>query len=240
MNKKNNLKQQAAEYTVDNFVKSDMLIGLGEGSTAIFALQHLADLLKKKRLYNIKGIASSINIENKAKEHNIPLLPISEVLSIDITIDGADEVDPELNLIKGGGGALLREKEIAHKSKREIIVVDDSKLSKKLGTKWAVPIEIIPSSQESLTEYLSTLGAEPVLRKTISGEIYYTEHGNLIFDANFGPIDDLSSLSLSLSNRTGIVEHGLFLNLATDLIVGSEKGIEHITKKLSVKNRRKH
>lgn len=224
------LKQQAAEFAVNNFVNSGMIIGLGEGSTAIFALYYIGELLEQGRLSNISGIASSVNIEIEAKKHKIPLLTINEVTFIDLTIDGADEVDPDLNLIKGGGGALLREKEIAKISKREIIVVDESKLSKKLGAKWAVPVEIIPSSQESLIEYLSTLGAEPALRKTISGDIYYTEHGNKIIDAYFGPIDDLSSLSLSLDNRTGIVEHGLFLDLATDLIIGSEKGIEHISK----------
>ena len=231
MSQTTNIKQKAAKYAVDNFVKSGLILGFGEGSTAIFALYYIAELLKLGRLSNIRGVASSINIENEAKNHNIPIIKINEISSIDLTIDGADEVDPELNLIKGGGGALLREKEIALISKREIIVVDDSKLSKQLGTKWAVPVEIIPSSRETLTKYLSTLGSEPVLRKTISGDIYYTEHGNMIIDANFGPIDDLLSLSLSLSNRTGIVEHGLFLNLATDLIIASEKGIEHITKK---------
>ena len=231
MSQTTNIKQKAAKYAVDNFVKSGLILGFGEGSTAIFALYYIAELLKLGRLSNIRGVASSINIENEAKNHNIPIIKINELSSIDLTIDGADEVDPELNLIKGGGGALLREKEIALISKREIIVVDDSKLSKQLGTKWAVPVEIIPSSRETLTKYLSTLGSEPVLRKTISGDIYYTEHGNMIIDANFGPIDDLLSLSLSLSNRTGIVEHGLFLNLATDLIIASEKGIEHITKK---------
>ncbi len=149
-----------------------------------------------------------------------------------MTIDGADEVDPNLNLIKGGGGALLREKIIAQASKRVIIVVDETKLSDKLGTKCPIPIEVIPFGWESHIDFVKTLGANPTLRLLESGKPYETDQGNFILDLHFTHIENLISLSETLHSRAGIIEHGLFINIVTDLIVASEKGIQHTSRRI--------
>jgi ribose 5-phosphate isomerase A len=230
MNEINQLKKAAAEFAVNEFVRSDMVVGLGTGSTAIFALSRINELLKLGKIKNIKGIPSSNQIEAEAKRLDIPLTNFKEHNTIDVTIDGADEVDPDMNVIKGGGGALLREKIVAQASKREIIVVDDSKLSDKLGTKWPVPVEVIPFGWESHTEFFTSIGAEPILRIKDSGTPFITDEGNFIVDLHLGEIDNINSLAEDLNSRAGIVEHGLFINMATDLIVASENGVQHISK----------
>ena len=139
--------------------------------------------------------------------------------AIDLTIDGADEVDPQLDLIKGGGGALLREKIVAQASRREIIVVDESKLSPVLGTRWALPIEVIPFGWRSQARFIEALGGRVVVRQDGHGAPFRTDQGNIILDCAFGPIARLQELAQRLAARAGIVEHGLFLGIATDLIV---------------------
>ena len=148
--------------------------------------------------------------------------------AIDLTIDGADEVDPALNLIKGGGGALLREKIVAEASAREIIVVDDSKLSPVLGTRWRVPVEVLPFGWQSQARHIATLGAEPVLRCGANGQPTHTDQGNVILDCRFGPIADPIGVAQALSARAGIVGHGLFLGLAHDVIIAGPAGIRHL------------
>ena len=150
---------------------------------------------------------------------------------IDVTIDGADEVDPDLNLIKGGGGALLHEKIVAQASRREVIVVDDAKLSPRLGTHWAVPVEVIPFLWQSQARFLESLGARVTLRAGPEGRPFTTDEGNLILDCAFGPIAEVAELAALLNGRTGIVEHGLFIHLATDVIVAGQAGIRHLTRK---------
>lgn len=147
---------------------------------------------------------------------------------IDLTFDGADEVDPALNLIKGGGGALLREKIVAQASRREIIIVDESKLSPTLGTHWAVPVEVIPFGWRSQAAYLESLGAQVLLRPGDDGTPFKTDQSNLILDCDFGPISDPVSLGARMDARTGIVAHGLFLELATDVIVAGALGVRHL------------
>ena len=230
MNDKLHLKKAAAEFAVEEFVKSNMIIGLGTGSTAMFALYKISDLIQRGELKNIYGIPSSKEIEKEAKKNRVPLSTLEKFKNIDVTIDGADEVDPNLNLIKGGGGALLREKIIAQASKRIVIVVDEGKLSKKLGTKWSIPIEVIPFGWESHMEFIKTLGANPTLRLLESGKPFETDQGNIILDLQFGPIENLIALSETLNSRAGIIEHGIFINIATDLVVASEKGIQHTSK----------
>jgi ribose 5-phosphate isomerase A len=224
------LKKSAAEYAVNEFVRSDMVIGLGSGSTTIFALSRISELLKQGDLKNLRGISSSIQIESEAKRLGIPLTNFKEHTIINLTIDGADEVDPDMNLIKGGGGALLREKIIAQASKREIIVVDDSKLSNKLGLKCPVPVEVIPFGWESQETFFTSIGVKAILRLTDSGRPYTTDEGNFIIDLHLGEIKNVISLAELLNSRAGIVEHGLFINIATDLIVASEHGIRHTSK----------
>lgn len=224
------LKQQAAEYAVTNFIQSDMLLGLGVGSTAIFAVQKIAELISSGSLTGITAIPCSLSVEQEALRLGIQLVDFTRDTKIDLTIDGADEVDPELNLIKGGGGALLREKIVAQASTREIIVVDHSKLSDKLGTNWAVPVEISKFGWQVQAGYLESIGGHPALRMRKENTPYQTDQGNYILDTNFGAIPDPALLGTKMKLRTGIIEHGLFINLATDLVIGGPNGIVHKTR----------
>ena len=220
-------KQQAAERAVD-FVKSGMVVGMGHGSTAIFAVRRIAELLHEGQLQDILGVPCALQVEAEARRLGIPLTTLDEHPVVHLTIDGADEVDPNLNLIKGGSGALLREKIVAQASRREIIVVDEAKLSPALGTHWPVPVEVVPFGWRSQAAYLESLGAQPVLRLNSDGTPFKTDQSNLILDCHFGPIANPAQLAARLSERAGIVEHGLFLGLATDVIVANDKGIRHL------------
>jgi ribose 5-phosphate isomerase A len=221
------LKKQAGERAVD-FVESGMVVGLGHGSTTLFALRRIARLLRDGRLHDILGVPCSTHVEEDAQQLGIPLTTLNEHPSIDLTIDGADEVDDEMNLIKGGGGALLREKIVAQASEREIIVVDETKLSPTLGTQWAVPVEVAPFGWRSQAAYLESLGAELAPRRDEDGALFHTDQGNLILDCDFGPIEEPVPLAAQLSQRAGIMEHGLFLGLATDVIVADAEGVRHL------------
>ena len=219
------LKQQAAERAV-TFVQSGMVLGLGAGSTAVFALRRLGQLLAEGALRDIVGVPCSSQVEAEARQAGIPLTTLDDHPTVDLTIDGADEVDPQLNLIKGGGGALLREKMVAQATRREIIVVDEGKLSPHLGVRWAVPVEVIPFGWRAQARFLAGLGAR-VARRERNGGPYFTDQGNFILDCAFGPILDPAGLARQLAERAGIVEHGLFLGLATDLIVAGRDGVQH-------------
>ncbi len=221
------LKRQAAERAVE-FIQSGMVVGLGHGSTAIWATRRIADLLQSGQLRHILGIPCSKQIEAEAHSLAIPLTTLEQNPVIDITIDGADEVAPNFDVIKGGGGALLREKIVAQASKREIIIVDESKLSPKLGIKLAVPVEVIPFGIGSQQQYLESLGARVKIRAKPDGTTFYTDQGNVILDCDFGAINDPASLAVQMKQRTGIVEHGLFIQLATDVIVASATGTRQL------------
>lgn len=221
------LKQQAAEFAVQ-FIQSGMVVGLGTGSTAIFATRKIGHLIEEGSLQDIIAIPTSLKTEEEAKKLNIPLTTLDEYPRIDVTIDGADEVAPDFNVIKGGGGALLREKIVAQATKRQIIVVDDSKLSEQLGTHWAVPIEVIPFGWHSQAQYLESLGAKVTLRKQDDGTPYHTDQKNIILDCNFGKIADPAQLAQNIIQRAGIVEHGLFIKLTHDVVVASENGVRHL------------
>jgi ribose 5-phosphate isomerase A len=221
------LKQLAAERAVEH-VESGMVVGLGHGSTAILAVRRLAELLQANRLSNIVCIPCSRQTESEARELGIPLTTLEEHPEVDLTIDGADEVDPNLYLIKGGGGALLREKIVAQASRREMIIVDETKLSPALGMKWPVPVEVIPFGWGSQTEFLKSLGATVNPRRETGEALFKTDQGNLILDCNFGPIPEPALLACELERRVGIVEHGMFLGLASDVIVAGQAGIRHL------------
>lgn len=223
------LKQLAADQVL-TYLRSGMIVGLGAGSTATLAVRGLGRLLARGELADILGIPCSQAIEGEARRAGIPLTTLEDQPVIDLTFDGADEVDPALNLIKGGGGALLREKIVAQASRREIIIVDESKLSPALGTHWAVPVEVIPFGWRTQAAYLEALGSQPILRLGADGRTYITDQGNFILDCNFGPISDPVGLGARLDARTGIVGHGLFLGLATDLIIASASGVQHTTR----------
>ena len=223
------LKRHAAERAVE-FVESGMIVGLGHGTTAIWATRKIAELIKTNDLTNILAIPCSSQIEAEARQLGIPLTTLEEHPSIDLTIDGADEVAPNFDVIKGGGGALLREKIVAQATKREIIIVDESKLSPVIGTKWAVPVEVIPFGYGSQKVYLEGLGAKVSIRQKPDGTTFYTDQGNIIFDCNFGAISDPVSLAEQLKWRTGIVEHGLFIRLVSDVIVAAPSGTRQLQK----------
>ena len=221
------LKKEAAHHAV-RFIESGMIIGLGTGSTAWFAVERLGELLRSGQLKDVVGIPSSLQTEELARNSDIPLTDFSAHPVIDITIDGADEVDARLNLIKGGGGALLREKVLAQTSDRNIIIVDVSKMSSNLGNRWAVPVEVVPFALNSVENFLKSLGASVSLRKTVDGAPFRTDQYNLILDADFGLIKQPQQLAEKLSCRAGIVEHGIFIDLTTDLIIAEQTRIRHL------------
>jgi ribose 5-phosphate isomerase A len=220
-------KQQAADRAVE-CVESGMVVGLGAGSTAILAVRRIGQLLREGRLRDIVGVPCSSEIEAEARALGIPIT-LDPPGAVDLTIDGADEVDPELNLIKGGGGALLHEKIVAQASRREIIIVDEGKLSPVLGTHWPLPVEVVPFGGHSQRRFLTSLGACVSVRQQHDGTPFRTDQGNLILDCAFGPIRQPAELAAKLDARTGIVEHGLFIGLATEVFVAGVDGIRHLT-----------
>jgi len=219
------LKRSAAEYAVD-LIEDGMIVGLGTGSTAVWALRKLAQLYSRGSLQQVIGIPTSRQTRAEALRLKIPLAALEDHSQVDITIDGADEVDPHLNLIKGGGGALLREKLVAQASRRLVIIVDESKLTPQLGTRWPVPVEVVSFGWKHQLRFLEDLGAE-VLPRTADGRPFITDNGNRILDCRFGRIADAIALSERIKSRTGIVDHGLFAGMATDLVIAGSQGIVH-------------
>jgi ribose 5-phosphate isomerase A len=223
------LKRQAGVHAAQ-YVKSGMIVGLGHGSTAIHALHRIAERLREGALQDVLGIPCSRQVEAIARAQGVPLTSLNECPEIDLTIDGADEVDPTLNVIKGGGGALLREKIVAQATRREIIVVDESKLSPALCSRWAVPIEVTPYGWVTQLAFLESLGGKPLLRREQGGEPFRTDQGNYILDTRFAPLADPGPLAAQLDARAGIVEHGLFLGLVHDVVVAGRNGVQHLTR----------
>ena len=220
-------KKLAAEFAVD-FVQSGMVVGLGHGTTAILALRQISEYLKSKKLIDLIGIPCSNFIEQEARVLGIPIGTLWGYPSVDLTIDGADEIDTKLNVIKGGGGALLQEKLVAKASQREMIIADESKLSPQLGTNYPLPVEVDSDNWQASAQYITTLGAEVNLRYGENGKIFKTDSRNFILDCDFGPIDNPEELATNLEQQAGIIEHGLFLNLATDVIIAGKNGVQHL------------
>jgi ribose 5-phosphate isomerase A len=220
-------KREAAGWAVDAFFRPGMVVGLGTGSTATFAVHRLAELRAEGRLLDVLGVPTSRETETLARGLGVPLTTLEEHPVLDVTVDGADEVAPDLSLIKGGGGALLREKVVAQASRRVVIVVDAGKLSPRLGTRWPLPVEVLPFGWRSQALFLESLGAGVTLRRGADGAPFHTDQGNLVLDCGFGPIDHPEELALRLGARAGVVEHGLFLALTTDLVVAGPRGVEH-------------
>lgn len=214
MNEKQLVGEKAAEY-----VKDGMVVGLGTGSTIFYTIKRLSHLVKEG--LNIQGIPTSEKTAELAREYGIPLVNFSEIGGIDVAIDGADQVDSDLNLIKGGGGALLREKIIAHSAATFIVIADSSKLAKKLGA-FPLPVEIVPFGFEVTARSIQSLGASPKLR--MDGEMpFVTDNGNYIFDCDFRVIDAPGTLEYQLNLIPGVVENGLFVNMANKVITLDEK-----------------
>jgi len=221
------LKRRAGERAAA-LVSSGMVVGLGTGSTAVFATRAIGEWLGSGTLREVTGVPTSRATAEEARRVGIPLLPDEIPREIDVTIDGADEVDPSLDLIKGGGGALFREKIVAQASRRLVIVVDDSKLSPALGTRHALPVEIARFGWKSQERFLESVGGRPRLRLGADGQPYETDQNNWILDCSFGPIADAPELGRRLAERAGIVEHGLFCGLATEVIVAGREGIREL------------
>jgi len=214
-------KKNAAEKAVE-LIRDGMTVSLGSGSTAMYAIQKIGERVRQG--LTIRTVASSLKSEKLAKELNIPVYDPSEVDSIDIAIDGADEVDMKGNLIKGGGGSLLREKVLAFASKKFHVIVDQSKLVEHLGIKTALPVEIIPFAETLTLRHLRSLGCDPVIRK--SGEKkFISDNGSLIADCRFGEITDPAWLDMKIKMIPGVIETGLFsAKIVTSVFVGSENG----------------
>ncbi len=216
-----NLKKLAGEKATD-YIRDGMILGLGTGSTTQFFIKKISEEIKKG--LDIIAIPTSLATEKLAKSLKIPLSNLSEHQTIDITVDGADQVDPELNLIKGGGGALLREKIVASCSKKLIIVVDESKMVKKLS--YPLPVEIVPFGWETTLKKLGHLGLNAVLRK--DKEIFVSDNGNFIIDCQYNRIT--RELETRINMVPGVIENGLFRNMTDIVLVGTKKGVKKINK----------
>lgn len=219
----NRLKIAAAESAVAQ-IADGLIVGLGSGSTAAFALNALGKRVRDG--LRIVGIPTSEQTAAQARALGIPLSSLEDQPRVDITIDGADEVEPEhLNLIKGRGGALLREKIIATASKRLVIIVHGDKLVSRLGAKEPVPIEIVPFGWQATAQRLSGLRAKPLLRRNPDGAPYRTDGGNYIVDCAFETIDSAESLAREIDHIVGVVEHGLFVGLTSEVHVADAGGV---------------
>ncbi len=201
-----------------------MVVGLGTGSTVQFTLFELADRIRREKL-SIRGVPTSLDTERTARELEIPLVGLASVSTIDAAIDGADEIDPRFHMIKGGGGALLREKVVASLSKEIVIAVDRSKLVERLGIRFLLPVEVVPFARSAVARRLRQLGATPTVRMRNGGESYLTDNGNEILDCKFeGGISDPAELERRINLIPGVVENGLFVGLAKVLVIGGEDG----------------
>jgi ribose 5-phosphate isomerase A len=231
MSQQDSYKKEAAERAVE-LVQSGMVVGLGTGETATYAIRRIGALLRAGTLEDIEAVATSLATAAEAVRWGIPLLEESRATPTDIIIDGADEIDPALNLIKGRGGALLREKIVAQTSRRVVIVADHSKLSPVLGTRSPLPVEVVPFGSRYQPEYLRGLlpQAQISFRMGPGSSPVRTDQGNFILDCVTGPIEQPEELARRLQARAGVVAHGLFLGLATDVIVAGQSGIEHRTR----------
>jgi ribose 5-phosphate isomerase A len=225
-----NLKQIAAEQAVHH-VTSGMKLGLGTGSTVQFVLDALANRMREGTLHDIVGIPTSEATAQRAHELGIPLTDFEACPRLDLTIDGADEVSPEMDLIKGLGGALLREKIVAAASDKLLIAIDEGKRVEKLGTRSPLPVEVLPLGWNTNLPLFERLGTNPVLRTTPEGERYVTDNGNLIVDCAFPDgIDDAEMVARALDAQAGVIGHGLFLSMAAIVVVGTSQGVVELTR----------
>src|SRR5579872_3704709 len=217
-------KEAAAKESM-RFVRDGQIVGLGTGSTATLAVNMLGERVKAG--LKIKGIPTSARTAELAKELGIPLVTLDEYQQIDVTIDGADEVNPQLQLIKGGGGALLHEKIIASATKQMVVVGDASKQVSILG-RFPLPVEVVSFAQTLVAKKISTLGAAVKLRQNADGSPYKTDEGHHILDCVFGQIPDPSALANVLDSMPGVMEHGLFINLASVALIATDSGVREL------------
>ncbi|WAL59738.1 ribose-5-phosphate isomerase RpiA [Thermocoleostomius sinensis] len=217
------MKQEVGRAAA-NRVKSGSIVGLGTGSTTAFAIQCLGERLRSGELTDIRGVPTSFQASVLAKQHGIPLTTLDEIDRIDIAIDGADEVDPQKNLIKGGGAAHTREKIVDSLAEQFIVVVDRSKLVDRLGTTFPLPVEVLPMAVTPVMQAIEKLGGKPELRMGVKKDgPVITDQGNMVLDVTFGAIDNPAELEKTLNNIPGVLENGLFVGVADVVLVGEIK-----------------
>ncbi|MCP4140051.1 MAG: ribose-5-phosphate isomerase RpiA [Chloroflexi bacterium] len=225
-----NLKEEAAKKAL-SFVKSGMILGLGTGSTAAYFVDMLGEKISTGELVDIRGVPTSKETEVRARKWGIPIVRLGEYPKLSLAVDGADEVDPALNLIKGLGRALLREKIVEVHAEQFVVIVDDSKMVARLGTRDALPVEILPFEAEAHIRWLNTLGCRAELWTEDDSSPAVTDNGNYLVKCWFKEgIANAYELAQALSTRPGIVEHGLFLDMATKVIVAEDKNIRILEK----------
>jgi ribose 5-phosphate isomerase A len=223
-----NPKQVAAEAAL-NHIESGMIVGLGTGSTADFFLAALGNAIRTGRLKEIRGLPTSRKTERRATELGIPLVTLAQCPLSDVCVDGADEIAPGLQLTKGLGGALLREKVVAQNSKRFVVIADEGKVVRFLGEHTPLPVEVTQFGFETQEAFLRTLGVNPRLRTGDDGKLFVTDNGNYIYDCHFKSGNhDPAAVEAALNNRAGIVESGLFLGIAKIALIGSETGVREM------------
>ena len=220
-------KLAAAAAAADR-VESRSVLGIGSGSTAALFIAELGRRLADGKLHHVCGIPTSRESEQLAQTAGIPLTTFADEPHCDLTVDGADEVSPDLDLIKGLGGALLREKVVAQNSRRLLIIADGSKTVAHLGEKGPLPVEVAVYGYESQFRFLMGLGCEPVLRHRADGMPFVTDNGNYIYDCRFGRIADPAELNVTLLRRAGVVETGLFLGIADTILVADADGVREM------------
>lgn len=223
----NDQEKEAAGRASVKFVRDGNVVGLGTGSTAAYAVRELGERVRSG--LKIRGIPTSVKTMELATSLGIPMTTLQEVQQIDVTIDGADEFDPQLNLTKGGGGALLREKIIASASKQLVIIADSSKQVAMLG-KFALPIEVIPFAEALIAKRIKAMGATVDLRQR-DGKTFVTDEGHHILDCHFGEIPDPPALARRLSDMPGIVEHGLFIGMTSVVLLAKGNEVQELRKK---------
>ena len=224
----NDLEKESAARASLEYIKDGHVVGLGTGSTAAYFIKLLGE--KVKNGLRIRGIPTSVRSDELARSLGIPVITLDDCQEIDVTVDGADEVDPELRLIKGGGGAALREKIVASATKQLVIVADASKRVQRLG-KFPLPVEVIKFAQPLVAKRIATMGASVQLRRNADGTPYVTDENNHILDCHFGEIHDPDNLGRELSEMPGVVEHGLFLGMASVALFARASEIEELKRK---------
>jgi ribose 5-phosphate isomerase A len=226
----NDQEKEAAARASLRFVRDGDIVGLGTGSTAVYAVRFLGERVQAG--LKIRGIPTSIHTQDLATSLGIPLTTLDEVQEIDVTIDGAVEFDPQIRLIKGGGGALLREKIVASATKKFVIIADSSKQVPVLG-KFPVPVEVIKFAEALVAKKISAMGAAVKARADASGRKFITDEGNHILDCHFGQIPDPPALARKLETTPGVVEHGLFIGMASIALIGKGTQVLEIPRKES-------